>query len=195
MPRSIVGTFVCMMVLAQPLAAQPNSAPTHTREDEFSAVRCGADVANAMIGHAVRDGSVSDIERAHRDIALHDAGGFEVNDALFLGGWSICGAEYQVLPAKRIADVLAFPAHSRRQPGFVGACKGASNAKSDATIVAVLDNPSPRAASAHYAADDTTTLAARSAWRIDEARARFVKLPAAGLRCPRSQIFTVDGGP
>ena len=37
-------------------------------------------------------------------------------------------------------------------------------------------------------------LLALSAWKIDEKNAKFVKASGEGLRCPRSGIYTVDGG-
>ena len=37
-------------------------------------------------------------------------------------------------------------------------------------------------------------LPALSAWKIDQQHAKFVKIPTDGLLCPRSGIYTVDGG-
>jgi len=40
----------------------------------------------------------------------------------------------------------------------------------------------------------TDTLPVLSAWKIDLKRAKFIEAPTDGLRCPRSLIYTVDGG-
>jgi len=37
-------------------------------------------------------------------------------------------------------------------------------------------------------------LPALSVWKIDLKAAKFVKASTDGLRCPRSAIYTVDGG-
>ncbi len=37
-------------------------------------------------------------------------------------------------------------------------------------------------------------LPALSAWRIDQQHAKFIKISTDGLLCPRSGIYTVDGG-
>jgi hypothetical protein len=37
-------------------------------------------------------------------------------------------------------------------------------------------------------------LPAVTAWKIDQQHARFVKLSSEGLLCPRSGIYTIDGG-
>jgi hypothetical protein len=162
--------------------------------DAFSNVRCGADVPKALIGGRMPNGASSAIEAAHPTIKLKDLGGSEITDDLFLGGWQMCGAEYQLLVRRdRIEDAVQLTAHSRRQPAFLGACS-ASGKRTD-NVLAVLDNPSPRAnGQPPYAPDDTTSLAALSARRVDSATRRLVAMPTTGLRCPRGGIFTVDGG-
>jgi hypothetical protein len=37
-------------------------------------------------------------------------------------------------------------------------------------------------------------LPAVNGWKIDQQHAKFVKIPVDGLLCPRSGIYTVDGG-
>ena len=82
-----------------------------------------------------------------------------------------------------VRDVLNFPAHSTDSPAFVGACRSHGKPMHD-TIIAVLENGK--------AAGD---LPAKTAWKIDEAKTRFVALPAEGLLCPRDGVITTDGGP
>jgi hypothetical protein len=180
--------------LVATLIAMAGGSAAAPRTDEFSAVRCGEDVVKALTGKAVVDGRVVEIEAAHRDIGLKNLGGSDVNDTLFQIGWSICGDEYQLLETRgKVSDAIRFPNHSRRQPGFLGAC--AANGKAVDGVLAVLDNPSPRSpGEPPYEPGDTTMLDGMTAWRIDMARARFVALPVDGLRCPRGGIFTVDGG-
>lgn len=195
MTRLAAASLFCLMVPPLVAGAQSSRGTGTTRADEFSAVRCGHDVPAALIGKAVRKGRVVAIEAAHRDIGLQNTGGSEVNDSLFLGGWVMCGAEYQLLESpRRVRDAIRFPPHSRRQPAFFGTCTVNGKKLPDA-VLAVLDNPEPRGpAEPPYAPEDPTPLAAIAAWRVDEARARLVKIPTQGLRCPRGQIFTVDGG-
>ena len=38
-------------------------------------------------------------------------------------------------------------------------------------------------------------LPVQAAWKIDQRHAKFVKVSIEGLVCPRSAIYTVDGGP
>jgi len=33
-----------------------------------------------------------------------------------------------------------------------------------------------------------------TAWKIDQETARFVKISSQGMLCPRSGVYTVDGG-
>jgi hypothetical protein len=50
-------------------------------------------------------------------------------------------------------------------------------------IVAVLNNQA-----------GVENLPAKSAWKIDSKKAKFVKLATEGMLCPRSGIITADGG-
>ena len=177
-----------------PLDAQRTPPASKGRADAFSRVRCDGDVVRALVGGRMPDERVAVLEAAHADIRLKDVGGSDVDDDLFLGGWEICGKEYEVLVRRnRVEDVLELPAHSRRRPAFLGSC-----AKRDERlehVLAVLDNPAPRAeGQPRYAVDDTTSLAAIAAWRIDTRTRRLQSLSTDGLRCPRGGIFTRDGG-
>jgi hypothetical protein len=179
-----------------PTSGQPQGKATgaNARVDAFSKVHCGADVAKALVGGTMPNKPSGSLVAAHADIKLADVGGSEIADDLFLGGWQMCGHEYQLLLHRdRIDDALQFPSHSRRQPAFLGACS--LNGRRVDHVLAVLDNPAPRAkGQPSYAPDDTASLAAVAAWRIDAGNRRMSSMPPGGLRCPRGGIFTVDGG-
>jgi hypothetical protein len=193
--RHRIAAIALASVVAFPVSAsaQPQAA-AKTRADAFSKVRCGADVAKALVGGSMPNKPSAALAAAHADIKLADVGGSEITDDLFLGGWQMCGHEYQLLLHRdRIDDALQFPPHSRRQPAFLGACS--VGGKRVDHILAVLDNPAPRAkGQPAYTPDDTTSLAAVAAWRIDPGSRRMVGMKPGGLRCPRGGIFTVDGG-
>ncbi|HKS07279.1 MAG TPA: hypothetical protein VJR92_13310 [Gemmatimonadaceae bacterium] len=184
--------IVTASALASSLCAAQRGAPM---QDAFANVRCGENVVHALVGQAAGRARMAALEAAHTDIKLQGAGGFPITDSLFLTGWMMCDNEYQFLTyARRYVDGIQFPAHSRRQPAFMGACT--ENGKPvNGVVLAVLDNPLPRAiGEPPYAPSDTTSLAATSAWRVDVDARRFVALQTNGLRCPRGGIVTRDGG-
>lgn len=161
--------------------------------DEFDTVKCGADIAKALIGRRSSNERVVVIEARHKSLALRDLGGWEVSDRLFLSSWSVCGTEFEMLINSKthtIRDAIAFPSHSTKTPEFMGECLVNGRKLPDA-MVAVLDNSSgynPRASS-------EALQKATVAWRIDEVAERFVVQPVAGLRCPLGGVITLDGGP
>ena len=152
-------------------------------QDGFSSVRCGSDVAKALIGRTMSNERVAVLEERHKDLGLHDLGGSEISDHLFLGSWQICGDEYALLEAKNVVrDVLKFPKHSKDSPAFIGSCQ--RNGKEiSGTIIAILRNEK-----------GGESLSATAAWKIDEQGTKFVELRTEGLRCPRDGVITVDGG-
>lgn len=151
--------------------------------DGFGPVRCGSDVRKALIGSKMSDERVAVLEERHRDLGLRDLGGSEISDSLFLGSWRICGGEYALLEEKNVVrDVLPVPPHSKDSPEFEGSCT-MSGQRVSGTILAVLKN--------EKGSDD---LSATAAWKIDEKRKAFVRLPVEGLRCPRDGVITADGG-
>jgi hypothetical protein len=151
--------------------------------DGFSAVRCGSDVPKALIGRTMSNERVAVIEARHKDLGLHDLGGSEISDRLFLISWRICGAEYALLEEKDVVrDVLKFPRHSRDSPEFIGSCQSNGHASSDMIIAVLRDERGAE------------SLSATAAWKIDAKGAKFVALAAEGLRCPRDGVITVDGG-
>ena len=174
--------------------AQATRAHSSPSVDEFVAVQCGGDIVKALVGKPTKNGRVKLIEAAHVDIGLKDLGGSIVNDSLFQISWAICGHEYVLLETKRVVDAILFPPHSRCQPEFLGTCLR-KRKESVEGVQAVLANPSPRAPGEPvYLPEDTISLAAIAAWRIDEKAMRFVPLDTAGLRCPRGGIVSADGG-
>ena len=184
-----------LTVIAGQVYAQAQKTSPKRQPDEFAAVRCDADIVHALVGRQPSDGRVRAVEAAHRDIQLKNIGGSEASDSLFLGGWAICGRDFQLLESpRRIDDVIEFPSHSRRYPAFFGTCHLEGKELKDG-VIAILDNPSPRAVGTPpYQPTDTTSLSPRVAWRIDEVHRKFVELPVERLRCPRGRIFTIDGG-
>jgi hypothetical protein len=105
-----------------------------------------------------------------------------ISDHLSSVNWLICGTEYILLEDNIVRDVLPFPPHSKQAPAFTGVCQ--INGKDvPGLIVAVLNYKT-----------GTEPLTANAAWKIDEKRAKFVTMSTDGLLCPRSGIFTIDGG-
>lgn len=152
--------------------------------DEFKDVKCGSDIPAAMIGRkSVRMPTVK-IENKYRALGLKHLGADELPDQFSSIDWLICGSEFVVLEDRKdiVRDVLPFPPHSKKTPAFSGSCKLNGRELPD-IFVAVLNGE---------AAGDP--LPALSAWKIDLKAGKFVKMPIEGLRCPRSGIYTVDGG-
>lgn len=150
--------------------------------DEFSKVRCDADIAKALIGQKVSIGPVVKTEDNHKELGLKDTGGTEISDTLFVGSWKICGREYMLLEDASVRDVLLFPPHSIDMPGFIGTCK-LKNKDYKYPIVAVLIRKK-----------DRNEFPASVAWKIDEKAKKFTQIPVEGLRCPSMYVFTEDGG-
>jgi hypothetical protein len=152
--------------------------------DEFSYVRCGADVPKALIGQHSSNENATNIEGRHQDIGLKDLGADLVSDDddLWDISWRICGREYVLLVDSIVRDAIQFPSHSELAPEFVGLCKMNDKEMSD-VVIAVL---SPK-----EGADD---FPATVAWKIDTKNKKFVKIAVAGLMCPKMGIITDDGG-
>ena len=156
-------------------------------QDGFSGVRCGADVPTALIGRFMRNERVVVIENRHKDLGLKDLGGTDISDrpTLFASSWKICGDEYMLLEDGRsvVRDVLKVPEHSKMSPEFIGECQNSDTRMAGTAVVAILNNEQGK-----------DTLSATAAWKIDEKRAKFIKISTDGLGCPRSGIITADGG-
>jgi hypothetical protein len=165
--------------------------------DAFDAVRCDGDIAKTLIGKAMPLETVVAIEGRHKDLGLVDEGAEEINDHLGMVSWRICGRDFDMLVSDKniMRDVILFPAHSRATPEFSGICRVGGKDMTD-SVYAVLDNKTGFDGNTdhHYAWDDKTLLPALAAWRVDETHAKFVAVSVKGMMCPRSGLFTLDGG-
>ena len=164
--------------------------------DGFEAVRCGSDIPAALMGKVLPSETIAGIEGRHRDLGLKNLGADEISDRLNAASWQICGKEYLLLTdaGDVVRDLLLLPPHSTAAPEFDGIGCERNGAKVSAVVVAVL-HADGKPVAGHYAAEDRTLVPAASAWKIDEAREKFVPLSGRGLRCPRGGIITADGGP
>jgi hypothetical protein len=153
--------------------------------DGFESVRCGSDIAKALIGRKTANEPVVKTEARHKDIALKHLGADIISDdeRLNLVFWEICGEEYATLEeGDIIKDALKFPKHSKETPEFDGSCQ--LNGKNlPGYAVGVLKNE-----------EGAAMLPAVVAWLIDEKKKKFVPLQTDGLRCSRDGIVTADGG-
>jgi hypothetical protein len=176
--RSALKKLFCLLALICLAAASTASA------DEFSKVQCGTDIAKTLIGQRSVNERVVVTEKKYQKLGLKHLGADEISDNLSSINWLICGAEYIVLVDRRniVGDAMAWPQHSKQAPAFSGICRRAGKELPD-VIVGILD--------ATHAGDP---LPALSAWKIDQPHAKFVKISTEGLLCPRSGIYTVDGG-
>jgi hypothetical protein len=173
-----VKTFACV------LAAASFALGHVALADEFQKVKCGADVPNAMIGQRSQNERVVVTEKKHEALGLKHLGADEISDGLSSINWLICGAEYNTLVDRRgfVGDVIPVPPHSRQSPAFSGICQVKGKDLPD-IIFAILDGAKAKA-----------RMPAVAAWKIDQKSAKFIKAPTEGLLCPRSGIYTVDGG-
>src|SRR5262245_49042554 len=64
--------------------------------DGFELVRCGTDIAKALVGRKTSNEPVVKIEARHKDIGLKDLGADIISEdkGLNLVFWQICGDEY-----------------------------------------------------------------------------------------------------
>ena len=154
-------------------------------DDGFESVRCGSDVAKALIGHKGSEEPVVKIEERHKDLQLKHLGAEIVSDdeRLNLIFWEICGEEYVTLEdGDTVKDALKFPKHSKDTPQFDGMCQLNGKELPD-VVLGVLKNE-----------EGAATLQAHQVWKIDQTQKKFVPLPTEGLRCGRDGISSADDG-
>jgi hypothetical protein len=152
--------------------------------DEFAKVRCDADIAKALIGQRESNAPALASEARYKRLGLKHLGSDIVSDEVNTISWAICGKEFLALDKRStIADVIEFPSHSKASPAFSGYCRIKGSETKD-VIVAILDGATAKG----------DLLPAKAAWRIDEKAAKFVKMDTAELLCPRSGVYTTDGG-
>jgi hypothetical protein len=152
--------------------------------DEFKNLKCGSDIPKALIGQRSSNERIVVTEGKYRSLGLKHLGADETSDQLSSISWLICGSEYITLVDRKglVRDAIPFPPHSKKSPAFSSFCK--LNGKDSPDIfVGVLN--------AEVAGDQ---LPALFVWKIDLKSAKFIKASTEGLRCPRSAIYTVDGG-
>jgi hypothetical protein len=162
-------------------------------QDGFENLRCGSDISGALLGRQAKNERVVVIESRHKDLGLKDLGGTEISDRLFLISWLICGNEYMLLEETHktgsvVRDVLLFPSHSRTSPEFIGSCQ-VNNQEMPECLVGILDNQSGYKVNSEK---PRALLTAKTAWKIDEKNAKFVKITESGLRCSVDGIITED---
>jgi len=152
--------------------------------DEFQKVRCGADIPKAVIGQRGPPERVVVLEKKYSALGLKHLGADEISDRLSSVNWLICGNEFMLLVDRRglVGDALPFPSHSKASPAFSGMCQSKGKELPD-IFVGVLDG-----------ASKADLLPVVTAWKIDKQRVKFIKVPGEDLLCPRSGIYTVDGG-
>jgi hypothetical protein len=152
--------------------------------DEFQKVRCGADIPKALIGQHGPAQRIVVLEKKYAALGLKHLGADEMSDRLSSVNWLICGNEFMLLVDRGglVSDAVPFPPHSRASPAFSGICQSGRKDLPD-IFVGTLDG-----------ASKADLLPVVTAWKIDKPRARFVKVPSGNLLCPRSGIYTVDGG-
>ena len=153
--------------------------------DGFDSIKCGSDIAKALIGKRLSNEPAEALEKRHPDLGLKDLGAEEISYRLNGIFWLICGSEYLVLEDGSIVkDVLKIPPHSKTSPQFLGMCEMNGKESKD-IVVAILDNEKETGAD---------KLPAKVAWKIDQTKMKFVPIPVEGLRCPRSGVATSDSG-
>jgi hypothetical protein len=177
-----VKTFPCLLALLYFASGQVSSA------DEFQKVKCGADIPRAMIGQRSSNATVVATEKKYGALGLKHLGADEISDHMSSINWLICGAEFIALVDRRnlVGDVMPVPAHSRQSPAFSGMCQLKGKDLRD-VVFAILDGTKA-------GEKDRDPLPVVTAWKIDQQHAKFVWMPGEGLLCPRSGIYTVDGG-
>jgi hypothetical protein len=93
----------------------------------------------------------------------------------------ICGGSYHLLERGGVVRDAVRADHSKTAPSFVGTCK-VDGVETKDPVLAILEMGA------------AASLPVKSAWRIDEANAKFVGMETKGLACPRAGIATADGG-
>ena len=153
--------------------------------DEFEGIKCGSDIAKALIGKRPSKEKVVVVEKRHADLGLKDLWGDEISDRLGSVSWMICGSEYLVLEDRStIRDAIKVPPHSKSTPLFMGHCEMNGKESKD-IVVAILDNEK---------GTNAYPLPAKVAWKIDQQKMKFVPLPVEGVRCPRNGVSSEDDG-
>lgn len=161
--------------------------------DAFDDVNCGGLVANALVGKHLDNGPVEATEKKHADLGLKHEGSDDISDSLTYEAWTVCGGSYHLLVRSDVIHGVVRADHSKSAPAFVGTCE--SNGSPTAYPVFAILKAADATSGGHTSPNDKTSLPAETAWQIDEANAKFVRMNPSGLVCPKQGISTVDGGP
>jgi hypothetical protein len=153
--------------------------------DGFDDIKCGSDIAKALVGKHMAKQKVVELENRHADIGLKDLGADEISDRLSTILWLICGSEFLVLEDGPIVrDAVKVSPHSKKAPFFSGHCE-INGKESKDIVVAILDNEKET---------NAYPLPAKVAWKIDQKKKKFVPIPVEGLRCPQDGVSSEDSG-
>lgn len=174
--------IVAVLILTFPLVC----LSTIYAGDGFESVKCGGDIAKALIGRKGKNEPVVKIEERHKDIGLKDLGAEIISDdeRLNLIFWQICGEEYAVLQDGNIVrDAVKFPQHSKDTPQFVSSGCQVNGKELPDIFIGVLKNE-----------EGAPMLSAQKVWKIDQKKKKFVEFPIEGLRCGRDGISSADSG-
>jgi len=161
--------------------------------DAFDGVKCGGLVANALVGKHLDNGPVAATESKHADLGLKHEGSEDVSESLTYEAWTVCGGSYHLLVRGDVIRAVVRADHSRSEPAFLGTCE-AGGTPTPYQVFAILQGFGP-GSSDHASHDAKTLMHAKTAWKIDESKARFVEMSAGQLLCSRQGVATVDGGP
>ena len=153
--------------------------------DEFQKVQCYSDIPKALIGQRSSNERVAVLEEKYRALGLKTSvlTKFPIGCLRSIGRYVVRNSFCWSIAADSSAMCCRFRRIPRRSPAFAGICQVKGRDLPD-IIVAILHG----AAAADY-------LPVRAAWKIDQQHAKFVKVSIEGLDCPRSAIYTIDGGP
>jgi hypothetical protein len=151
-------------------------------QDEFGTMKCGEDVAKAVIGKRTSSDSVKKTEGAHKNLGLKFFGTYGVDDPYLLLFWEICDDKYLFLVDRHkkgiIADVIKVP---KVEKDFLEALPGTNcmrgGAKEIGDIYAILDKKMTI---------NRVQVPVRRAWKIDQTKMKFVSLSSVGLSCEKS---------
>ncbi|MDR3419050.1 MAG: hypothetical protein P4L83_22985 [Nevskia sp.] len=161
-----------------PIIALSSACGTAVAGDGFEGIACGTDIAKAMLGRHLTNEPIDATQARHKDLKLKNLGSDELEWG-YDEGWGICGDKYFVLVDRHdtVKDVLKLPAKSEGLQ-FQAVCKGPQG---EQDLVGILQDQ-PGAAN----------LAAKAAWKIDDAKKKFVAVAVDGLACPRGGILGDD---
>ena len=123
------------------------------------------------------------LENAGDDLTPRPAldGSISVDVAILGAGFTGLWTAYHLLEREGVIRDVVRANHSGTAPSFLGTCK-VDGAETQGEVFAILEMGA------------ASSLHARIAWHIDEAKASFVGMDTANLICPRTGIATSDGG-